>query len=49
MGELIPGSKVVILPDAGHTAHLEQTAAFERAVLGFFAQLSGGNADEQME
>jgi 2-succinyl-6-hydroxy-2,4-cyclohexadiene-1-carboxylate synthase len=32
MAGRIPGARAVIVPDAGHTVHLEQPAAFEQAV-----------------
>jgi len=35
----IPGSKLVVVPDAGHTVHLEQPAAFLEALERFFRQL----------
>jgi 2-succinyl-6-hydroxy-2,4-cyclohexadiene-1-carboxylate synthase len=35
MSRLIPGSRLVIVPDAGHTVHVEQPDAFYRVVLNF--------------
>ncbi len=41
MHGLIPNARLVIVPDAGHTAHLEQPEAFQRAVLEFLDGLRG--------
>jgi len=35
----IPGSQLVVVPEAGHTVHLEQPAAFLTALERFFRQL----------
>jgi 3-oxoadipate enol-lactonase len=35
MAELIPGARLVILPDAGHLANLEQPETFNQALLEF--------------
>jgi 2-succinyl-6-hydroxy-2,4-cyclohexadiene-1-carboxylate synthase len=41
MAALLPLATVQIVPNSGHTIHLEQPAAFQQAVLGFLsAQLS---------
>ena len=37
MSARIPGAKSVTIPDAGHCVNIEQTDAFNRAVLGFLA------------
>ena len=42
MNSLLPDSKMVIVPDAGHTIHLEQVSAFQSAVMSF---LWGENVD----
>ena len=34
-----PDSRVAIVPDAGHSAHWEQPAVFNRLVLDFVGQL----------
>jgi 2-succinyl-6-hydroxy-2,4-cyclohexadiene-1-carboxylate synthase len=41
----MPMAQVAVIADAGHAAHLEQPAAFERAVLRFLRSLDLGNAD----
>ena len=35
MGGLIPGSRCEIVPGAGHSVHVEQPAAWQRAVENF--------------
>ncbi len=42
MRDAIRGSRLVVLPDAGHLAHLEQPAAFGAAVKGFLAAVREG-------
>jgi len=37
MAAKIPGAKKVVIPDAGHSANIDQPAAFNAALLGFFA------------
>ncbi|MBL6716296.1 MAG: alpha/beta fold hydrolase [Pseudomonadales bacterium] len=37
MAEKIPQGELVVVPDAGHAANLDQPDAFNRAVLGFLA------------
>lgn len=37
MAEQIPQARLVIVPDAGHTIHLEQPGAWQAALLGFLA------------
>lgn len=44
MAEQIPNARLVILPDAGHTVHLERPLAFARAVLTFW---SAGDSSSQ--
>jgi pimeloyl-ACP methyl ester carboxylesterase len=39
MAVKIPGSKKVVIPDAGHAANIDQPAAFNAAVLGFLGDL----------
>jgi len=39
MAEAIPGSKLVIIPDAGHLSNLEQPVAFNAALNEFLASL----------
>ena len=39
MAVAMPMAQVAVIPDAGHAAHLEQPAAFERAVLRFLQSL----------
>jgi pimeloyl-ACP methyl ester carboxylesterase len=41
MAEAIPGARLVVLPGAGHLAHLEQPEAFAAAVRDFLAGLPG--------
>ena len=36
--EMIPGSKLVEVPNSGHIPHIEQPEAFDRALLGFLAE-----------
>ena len=36
---LVPGSQVVIIPDAGHVVNVDQTDLFNRAVLDFIASV----------
>jgi 3-oxoadipate enol-lactonase len=38
MAEAIPGAKLVVIPGAGHFAHLEQPEAFGAALLPFLAE-----------
>jgi len=35
--KLIPGSRLVVIPEAGHLPHWEQPMAFRDAVLEFLA------------
>ena len=35
MADAMPAARLAVVPDAGHTVHLERPAAFERLVLGF--------------
>ncbi len=37
MSRLLPGARLVVVPDAGHTVHLEQPEIFQRTVLEFLA------------
>jgi 2-succinyl-6-hydroxy-2,4-cyclohexadiene-1-carboxylate synthase len=37
---LMPNAAPVIIPDAGHTVHLERPEAFEKVVVGFLEQLT---------
>jgi len=37
MAAKIPGAKKVVIPDAGHSANIDQPAAFNAALLGFLA------------
>lgn len=37
IGELIPGSRVAVVPDCGHTSTLEQPAAITRLIRGFLS------------
>ena len=37
MAEVISASRLALVPEAGHTIHLEQPAAFARLVLEFAA------------
>lgn len=39
MAQTLPRSQLSIVPDAGHTVHLEQPAAFDQRVLEFLAQV----------
>lgn len=41
MRRLIPDAQLVVVPDAGHTVHLEQPELFRRAVLGFLEGVGG--------
>jgi pimeloyl-ACP methyl ester carboxylesterase len=41
MGARIPGAKRVLIPGAGHVANIEETEAFDRAVLDFLKGLPG--------
>ena len=36
---LVPGSKLVVVPDAGHSVYFEAPDAFNEAVLGFLAEV----------
>jgi pimeloyl-ACP methyl ester carboxylesterase len=35
MSAKIPGAKKVVIPDAGHSANIDQPAAFNAALSGF--------------
>ena len=39
----IPNARLAVVPDAGHTVHLEQPAAFEQIVLGFLEDVTAGS------
>lgn len=39
MGATIPGAELVVIPDAGHAANIDQPAAFDRAVVAFLDRL----------
>lgn len=45
---LMPDARVEIVPDAGHTVHLEQPEPYERSILGFFGELAKRSAREQI-
>jgi pimeloyl-ACP methyl ester carboxylesterase len=38
MAAKIPGAKKAVIPDAGHSANIDQPAAFNRALLGFLKE-----------
>jgi pimeloyl-ACP methyl ester carboxylesterase len=38
MADAIPGSRIVVIPGAGHMIHLEQPAAFRAALAGFLPE-----------
>jgi pimeloyl-ACP methyl ester carboxylesterase len=46
MAAKIPGAKKAVIPDAGHSANIDQPAAFNKALLGFLkdAGLTGAEA-----
>jgi len=44
MRRAIPDARVVVVPAAGHTVHLEQPEAFQRAVLDFLRSVEDGDA-----
>ena len=44
LAERIPRADLVVIPDAGHTANREQPEAFNRALLGFLAQVAAPSA-----
>jgi 2-succinyl-6-hydroxy-2,4-cyclohexadiene-1-carboxylate synthase len=48
MHEAIPGSRLAVVPDAGHTVHLEQPEAFQRAVLDFLRTVEGGSSPTEV-
>ncbi len=39
MAGKIPGARKVVIPDAGHSANIDQPGAFNTAVLDFLATL----------
>jgi len=39
----LPGARSALIPDAGHCVNIEQTEAFDRAVLEFLASRGSGN------
>jgi 3-oxoadipate enol-lactonase len=42
MAAKIPGARFLTVPGAGHLINLEQPAAFNAALEGFFAEVDGG-------
>jgi 2-succinyl-6-hydroxy-2,4-cyclohexadiene-1-carboxylate synthase len=48
MHEAIPASRLAVVPDAGHTVHLEQPEAFQRAVLDFLRTVEGGSSPTEV-
>jgi 2-succinyl-6-hydroxy-2,4-cyclohexadiene-1-carboxylate synthase len=44
MADAMPRAQLVIVPDAGHTVHLEQPAVFDRLVLAHLAEHSASRA-----
>jgi pimeloyl-ACP methyl ester carboxylesterase len=38
MANKIPGSKKVVIPDAGHAANIHQPAAFNEAIVSFLRE-----------
>lgn len=46
MSRRMPNARLVIVPAAGHAVHLEQPAAFQRAVLGFLQTVEGDSNTE---
>jgi 2-succinyl-6-hydroxy-2,4-cyclohexadiene-1-carboxylate synthase len=44
MGATLPRARVVVVPEAGHAVHLEQPAAFARAVRDFLEATIGADA-----
>lgn len=44
--QLIPGSRMVVAPGAGHSVYFEQPETFNHVVLEFFAQCLAGGAPE---
>lgn len=45
IGSLVPRGRTAIVPEAGHTVHLEQPEAFAALVAGFFGVSSGRQSD----
>lgn len=41
-----PGTRLLILPGAGHSPHIERTAEFDRAILDFLAGQVVGEPSE---
>lgn len=41
MAQTLPSAQLVVVPEAGHTVHLEQPLAFDQAVLNFLIQPQG--------
>ena len=46
MSRAMPRARLVVVPDAGHTVHLEQPEAFQRTVLDFLGTLEDGDRAE---
>ena len=42
MAAKLPNATHVVIPDAGHVVNIEQTEAFNRAVIEFLATLPAG-------
>lgn len=48
MGEHIPDARLQVVPDAGHTTHLENPAAFQRLVHAFLAPTLAADAAQTL-
>lgn len=46
MESTVPNVRLEVVPNAGHTVHLEQPEAFERAVLAYLAGLETSRSDD---
>jgi 2-succinyl-6-hydroxy-2,4-cyclohexadiene-1-carboxylate synthase len=41
MSRVIPGSRLAVVPDAGHAVHLERPDAYRRLVESFLDEIGG--------
>ncbi len=49
MAGLLPDAEVVVVPEAGHTVHLERPGAWVEAVVGFLGEAPGGRGGSDVK